>query len=372
VSRLLRTSLALALCFIAALAAAPVPATAAPAAWELLPRPWTDPAPATDVSAFAPAGLVACGPAGRVALSTDGGLTWRSRGPSAQGYTGDLTSVDFTDALHGVAAGPAGALFVTADGGVTWRTPAFIGAPPSQTILDVDLRGTSGYAVGAAGTLLATTTGGESWRVLASPVATDLTGIAVAGDGTAMLAAASGEVLMGRPGGWTLAGPLDGPPLAVAATEAASWLGATPGLFVSDGYTVSGSLDASTLTEVVSSPYAGSPVWPALAWVGRPAGALLLAGPSGSALFHSTQGGADSSGTTGGAAAVRAAAPGAQSVAYVLDDEGRVARSLSAGRSPADLASSRSSLVVGTSVRLSTTVRIAAPGAVLPSPTARG
>lgn len=61
--------------------------------------------------------LVAVGERGIVALSDDGGASWRQ---AAVPVSVSLTSVRFADARHGVATGHGGIVLTTADGGQTW------------------------------------------------------------------------------------------------------------------------------------------------------------------------------------------------------------------------------------------------------------
>ncbi len=60
-----------------------------------------------------------------------------------------------------------------------------------------------------------------------------------------------------------------------------------------------------------------------------------------------------------------AVAPGGQSVAYLLGGDGRLVRTLSAGRDPAAVALTKRRVVTGAKTRLTATVRVAAPGTLL-------
>jgi photosystem II stability/assembly factor-like uncharacterized protein len=61
--------------------------------------------------------VVAVGERGIVALSDDGGASWRQAPVPA---SVSLTAVRFADARHGVATGHSGIVLVTGDGGQTW------------------------------------------------------------------------------------------------------------------------------------------------------------------------------------------------------------------------------------------------------------
>jgi photosystem II stability/assembly factor-like uncharacterized protein len=61
--------------------------------------------------------IVAVGERGIVALSDDGGASWRQ---APVPVSVSLTSVRFADARHGIATGHGGIVLTTADGGQTW------------------------------------------------------------------------------------------------------------------------------------------------------------------------------------------------------------------------------------------------------------
>jgi hypothetical protein len=70
-------------------------------------------------------------------------------------------------------------------------------------------------------------------------------------------------------------------------------------------------------------------------------------------------------GPTGLGGTARAVAPGGQSVAYLLATDGRLVRTMSAGREPATVELTPTRILVGESTRLTATVRVGAPGVVL-------
>lgn len=97
-----------------------------------------------------------------IAVTTDGGKTWRlSRGLSK----GRLYGVTFVDKNSGWTVGEGGMILATVDGGKTWQ--------PQTSKVVVDLRGVSfvtprkGWAVGANSTVVTTADGGRTWQVLA-------------------------------------------------------------------------------------------------------------------------------------------------------------------------------------------------------------
>ena len=125
---------------------------------------WQAPRPATpgDLHAIAmltPSRALAAGEDG-IALSDDGGLTWRSILPLG-------SSVQFDD-IHGIGDNAAAVgdnlLFVSTDGGETW-TPADI---PSTEDLEMVAFASQNIAVCQArdGTLFRTTNGGANWSTV--------------------------------------------------------------------------------------------------------------------------------------------------------------------------------------------------------------
>ena len=356
------------LAVIAALAAASVVvpyAAAAPSPWKTLTRPWAATVTVKDVAAFPPAGVALAGGGSRVALSRNGGVTWLQRGPDLQGSIGDIDALDFRDAAHGVAVGSRGLILVTSDGGQSWRSPRIAGGTPSRDLLDVDLSGLRGYAVGASGTLLSTTDGGETWTRVAGVTYERITAIATARDGTAVAGTDQGSLLTGLGTTWAVATTVTQPVLDATAATETTWGDAWPDLFVGLGSSLMGSTDGSSFGWTLESS-AGP--WPAITWLGEPGGDVLLAGAGGA--VHTIDGVASPIAVVPRAAtaigdARAAAAPGGQSAAYVLDTDGRVARTLSAARTAATLSDPPATVTAGSAVTLQSNVQIAAPGTLV-------
>lgn len=132
--------------------------------------------------------LVAVGERGLVALSDDGGASWRQ---AVTPVSSTLTSVSFVDARLGWAAGHAGTILHTADGGVTWTLQAdgrgiarqvqasvsnqdarmaavaaqLVADGPDKPFLDIQFSDARhGVAVGAYGLAVRTADGGRSWQ----------------------------------------------------------------------------------------------------------------------------------------------------------------------------------------------------------------
>ena len=339
--------------------AAALPRAAAAPAWTQVATPNPADWVVRDVSCFGDKGLVLAGD-GRVAISKDGGGRWTVTVPG--GYEGTVfTAADFTTAGSGVVAS-GGLLLVTHDWGATWAPPVFVGSGAIDAIEDVAVRGDLAVAVGAGGMILASSDGGATWRSEASPVSSRLTSVALAAGGTAIAGSAGGQILV-RGTSWAVAGDAGAPVTSVSAASPVVWGDGSPDLFAATGHTVLGSDDGATFAALPGLPDLSAAVWPAVAWAGRPDGTVVVAGGAEAGFLSST--GAWSSGATGLTASVGAAAPGDQSVAYLLDADGRLVRTLSAGREPASAKLARSRLVAGASTRLSATIRVAAPGTVL-------
>lgn len=132
--------------------------------------------------------LVAVGERGLVALSDDGGASWRQ---AVTPVSTTLTSVSFVDARLGWAAGHAGTILHSADGGVSWTLQAdgraiarqvqasvtdrdagmaavaaqLLADGPDKPFLDIQFKDARhGVAVGAYGLAVKTTDGGRNWH----------------------------------------------------------------------------------------------------------------------------------------------------------------------------------------------------------------
>lgn len=106
--------------------------------------------------------LVAVGEGGTVALSDDGGKTFR-RAQSVP-VQATLTSVSFVDERHGWAAGHWGVVLATQDGGNTWQLQRQeLGT--DQPLFDIHFSDAkNGLAVGLWSLMLRTTDGGAHWE----------------------------------------------------------------------------------------------------------------------------------------------------------------------------------------------------------------
>ncbi len=316
---------------------------------------WT----AHDAFAFGSTSLALAGD-GHIAVTRDAGHTWKVVVPRGHGGTA-FTAVAFNTSGRGVVAS-GGLLLVTADWGATWAPPAYVGAAPSAAVTDVAMRSKRVVAVGEAGMILTSTDSGATWQTQTSPTTSMLTSVALAGDGTAVAGSDAGEILVGRTA-WTVAGAAAAPVTGVTAAASPVWGDGAPDLFAATGHDVLGSDDALTFASLPGLPDLSADVWPAVTWTGRPERALLLAGAQQAGFFGSSKSWV--SAATGLDGLVAAVAPGEQSVAYLLDAGGRLSRTLGAGRDPSTVTLTRSSVVAGSRTRLTATIHVAAPGAIL-------
>jgi photosystem II stability/assembly factor-like uncharacterized protein len=365
-ARLARLGLVAVLLLLAGLAApgAVPPAAAAAAAeaapvWTPLATPSGDTWTVHDITAFGSAALAIVGD-GHAAVSRDAGKTWKTFVPAGHPGTA-FTDVAFTTGGAGVIAS-GGVLLVSEDWGATWGAPAYAGARPASAFNDVAIRGDAAVAVGDGGMIFASRDGGTTWQQEASPVTSDLTAVAVTAGGYAVAGSSAGDVLV-RPAAWVVAG-FAGAPVTGAATAATpAWGDGRPDLFAATQHDVLGSDDGLTFTSLPGLPDLSTASWGSVAWAGQPDRALLVAGPGQAGFFGAAPSWVSEATGLDGLAGVTASA--GQSVAYLLDASGVVARSLSAGREPASATLSKDRITVGSASRLSGTVRVAAPGTLL-------
>ena len=352
----------LALC-LAVLFAGPASAATVTTPWSPLVPPWGASWSIADVWAFGGTSLAAAGDGGHIAVTRDGGQSWQVVVPGGL-ETAAFTAVAFGTSGRGVVAS-GGRLLATSDGGSTWKAPVYVGPGPSAAINDLALRGARAVAVGDDGMILSSGDGGVTWQTPASPTVSPITCVAIAGDGTAVAGSAAGEILVrSDTGAWAVAATVAGPVTSVATVATPAWGDGAPDLFAATGGDVLGSDDALAFTSLPGLPDLSAQPQPALAWANVPERALLIAG-AGAGGFFETSSQVWQSSPSGLAGIVRAVAPGGQSVAYLLGADGRLVRTLSAGRDPAAVALSSTRIAVGASVGLTATVRVGAPGTLL-------
>jgi photosystem II stability/assembly factor-like uncharacterized protein len=339
----------------------PASATAASSPWSPVSLPWDKSSPINDMCAFGTAGLAVAGD-GRIGITRDGGSSWTAVVP------GGLQAAVFTaiavDPSGRAIVASGGLLLVTDDWGSTWRTPSYVGPGPGAAINDIALRGSQAVAVGDNGLIMSSGDGGTTWTRLASPTASPITCVAIAGDGTAIAGSSAGEILVGSANVWTVAGTVAGPVTSVAASDVPVWGDGRPDLFAATGHDVLGSDDARTFASLPGLPDLSSQPWPSLAWLGVPAHSLLVAGTPDAAFFDPI-GGLWLTSPTGLGGTAGAVVPDGQSVAYLLGTDGSLLRTLSAGREAATIQPTPPLILVGAATHLTATVRVGAPGVVL-------
>lgn len=357
-----RASSAICLVFLVAALCLSLPGAARAASrWSSVAAPFGTSSPVNDVCAFGTLGLAAVGDDGRIGVTRNAGRSWSVVVPDGLG-SAVLTAVALDASGRGIVAS-GGLLLVRDAWGEAWHVPVYEGPGPRSAINDVALRGTVAVAVGDDGSILTSEDAGARWTTPASPTTSDLTCVAIAGDGTVVAGSKAGELLVAPGGVWTLGGALPGGVTSVAASLQPAWGDDRPDLFATDGNDVVGSDDGLAFASLPDLPDLSSQSWPSLVCPGVPECALVLAGAPDAGCFEPlTQSWlSDTIGLTGVANAV---APGGQSVAYVLGTDGRLVRTLSDGLEPAALAAARTSIVVGGAVRLTADVSIGAPGEV--------
>jgi photosystem II stability/assembly factor-like uncharacterized protein len=353
------TILALAV-FLAVFSVGTASAGAATSPWSQVNPPWPASSPLNDVYPFGATGLAVAGD-GNVGITRDGGRSWSVVVPGGLNAAG-FTAIAFDTSGRGIVAS-GGLLLVTDDWGKTWRTPAYVGPGLGAACNDIALSGARAFAVGDDGEILTSSDGGATWTRQASPTLSSLTSVAVAGDGTAVAGSVAGEMLVGTSGIWALAGTAVAPITSVAAASNPVWGDGQPDLFAATGSDILASDDALTFASVPGLPTLSSQPWPGLAWLDVPQHSLLLAGAGNAGIFEPLSRLWLPS-LTGLGSTARAVAPADQSVAYLLGTDGRLVRTLSAGREPATIRATPSTIKIGSGASLLATVSVGAPGTV--------
>lgn len=120
------------------------------------------PTPGTRAAAFfSPTRAVAVGDLGRIAVSDDGGATWRA---IDRRLARRMTALRANPDGLAFTWGPEGALALTSNRGVTWREFTL---PTSNKTREVSFASKDvGFAVDSAGAVFRTTTGGVTWARL--------------------------------------------------------------------------------------------------------------------------------------------------------------------------------------------------------------
>lgn len=159
---------------------------------------------------------------GNIRYTSDGGKTWDSQHQSLldalaeQGGSRDVMTlgawfrVHFTDPNNGILVGAGGAVAVTDDGGQTWRWVSREGMKPdipNLHLYDVAMPGQNGrvVAVGTNGLVLTSENGGVDWQPAKVPggVFTWINGLSFGDNGKGVLVGGKGIILLTEDGGQT-------------------------------------------------------------------------------------------------------------------------------------------------------------------------
>src|SRR5205823_6642295 len=112
----------------------------------------------------------ACGLAGAIFHTTDGGINWTEQ---TSGTTERLQSISMTSGTSGTIVGRDGTIVHTTDGGKSWH----VQESPSKLqplLATFFLDSLNGYATGWYGTIIHTADGGDNWHLQKTEVTTFL------------------------------------------------------------------------------------------------------------------------------------------------------------------------------------------------------
>ena len=358
---LVAAAIALAVTGGAAAALAPPAGASAAPAWTRLSDPFPAGVTLRGVATFGTSGVALVGSSGSVAISNDGGATWKLHKTSG-GHA--LRAIAFSDAKHGFAVGPSGTVLESTDGGVTWAPDPSAGLATFSAVA-----ASSGLvcALGATSITATTTPGAPSWTVETTPPASASS--IVCGAGGFAAAAGAGGVIVTRsaattPATWTTAtlAPADNV-VAVALAPKPVWGDGTPDLFAVSASGVQGSDDQGASFDSLPARPASASGSSQLsaACLGGPHPVLLVGGQNGLLERYSLDSGTwrASRGRLTGDIVGCAAGPG--SVAYALSAHG-IERTVSYGASAAKLTAAPTTVTVGGKVQFAVSTPILAGG----------
>ncbi len=346
---------------VVAALASPAAAASAPA-WTKLSDPFPAGVTLRSVATFGTSGVALLGSSSSIAISDDGGTTWKLH-PTSGGQA--LQAIAFANASDGFAVGPPSTILETIDGGATWA------ADPSTSLGTFSAVTASVAFVAAldATSITATTTpAAPSWAP-EQPLTTPLSSI-VAGTAGFAAAAGGGGTIMTRstaPTTWT-AGTLTPPDdiVALALAPAPVWGDGTPDLFAVSASGVQGSDDeGASFSPLPDRPAsAGGSTQLSAAYLGGPHPTLLVGGQAGMLERYNVDGGtwqADRGVLTGDIVAVAA---GRGSVACAISATG-IERTLSYGDPAATLSATPATLTAGNHVHFAVSSPILASGTMI-------
>jgi hypothetical protein len=348
----------------AAALASPAAASSAPA-WTKL----TDPFPAgvtlRSVATFGPSGVALLGSSRSIAISQDGGTTWKLHMTSGGRA---LQALAFADANDGFAVGPAGTMLESTDGGATWASDP---STSLGTFSAVAASATLICALGATSITATTAPAAPSWTI-EQPLTTSLSSIVCDAAGFAAAAGAGGTIMTRSaatsPATWTTRTslPANDNVVALALAPMPVWGNGTPDLFAVSASDVQGSDDqGASFTALPTRPasVSGSSQLSA-ACLGGPHPRLLVGGQAGllecyelgSGTWHVARG------PLAGDIVACAAGPG--SVAYAVSAAG-IERTLSYGDPASTLTATPATVTTGAKVHFAISSSILADGTLI-------
>jgi photosystem II stability/assembly factor-like uncharacterized protein len=143
-----------------------------------------------DVAAIGDKQSCVVGAGGTVLLTTDGGQTWNEQ---VSGVTQTLRAVHFVDANRGWAVGSQGTIITTTDGGARWQAQT---SGATQNLNDVFfLSVKEGWVASDRGILLRTTDGGATWESIELSTRANMTRLFFIAPDCGWVVGASGAIL---------------------------------------------------------------------------------------------------------------------------------------------------------------------------------
>jgi len=140
----------------------------------------------------------ACGEAGLILVTRDGGRMWQLQRSPVTKLFYDLAAIDDKQAW---IVGGGGAVLRTVDGGQQWNEQSSGTSQALRAVHFVD--GRRGWAVGAGGTILATNNGGNRWRAQTSGTEENLNAVVFTSATEGWAAGDHATLLHTRDGGTT-------------------------------------------------------------------------------------------------------------------------------------------------------------------------
>jgi hypothetical protein len=344
--------------------ASPAAASSAPA-WTKLADPFPAGVTLRCVATFGPSGVALLGSSSAIAISDDGGTTWKLHATSG-GHA--LQAIAFADAKDGFAVGPSGTILESTDGGAKWARDS------STSLGTFSAVAASSTLIGALGATSITTTTAPvapSWTV-EQPLTAKLSSIVCDAAGFAA-AAGAGATIMTRSAAtssatWTTQPslPAHDDVVALALAPTPVWGNGTPDLFAVSASDVQGSDDeGASFGALPTRPasVSGSSQLSA-AYLGGPHPMLLVGGQAGLLERYVLAGSTWQVARGPLAGNIIACAAGPGSVAYALSAAG-IERTLSYGDPASTLTATPATLTAGAKARFAVSSPILAAGTLI-------